>query len=351
MRLEADHVNLRRAAEHAASDPDGTAQVLRFGVALRRYWIARSHYHEALGLLLPVLERSEARANPRLFGAALVVVTAVSPFVDLAPGRRSGEQAVELGRELHDERLLTDALSMLSAACFFFGEMDLGLTLGQEAVERARQLGDDVLLGQSLMGSLFSSPLVQPDQSGQLLAEAIACTERSGDQLMRSFVHNNAAVYALAAGDLPAARAHLEQAAQATRAIGRERNFETVNLGWVRREEGDLDGARSTFEESLRISRRSGEQPGMGYASLGLACLATDLGDWDRAATLHGVAQAFLDKSGEPWQVLEARYRQDSLAEVRAHQRDEQFDRAYGKGMALSLGKAIDLALRRAGPA
>ena len=58
-RLDADHANLRRAAEHAASDPDGTARVLRFAVALRGYWLARSRCREALGLLLPVLDRSE----------------------------------------------------------------------------------------------------------------------------------------------------------------------------------------------------------------------------------------------------------------------------------------------------
>ena len=40
-RLDAEQANLRRAAEHAASRPDGTAQVLRLGVALRRYWRAR----------------------------------------------------------------------------------------------------------------------------------------------------------------------------------------------------------------------------------------------------------------------------------------------------------------------
>jgi predicted ATPase len=39
--LDADLANLRRAAEHASSIPAGTAQVLRFGVALRRYWMAR----------------------------------------------------------------------------------------------------------------------------------------------------------------------------------------------------------------------------------------------------------------------------------------------------------------------
>ena len=71
-RLDADQANLRRAAGHAAGRPDGTAQVLRFGVALRRYWMARSRDEEALGLLVPVLERPEARADPELFAAALV---------------------------------------------------------------------------------------------------------------------------------------------------------------------------------------------------------------------------------------------------------------------------------------
>lgn len=41
-RLDADQANLRRAAEYEASRPNGTAQVLRFGGALRRYWEARS---------------------------------------------------------------------------------------------------------------------------------------------------------------------------------------------------------------------------------------------------------------------------------------------------------------------
>ncbi len=41
-RLDADQANLRRAAEHAAGEPDGTARVPRFGVALWRYWTARA---------------------------------------------------------------------------------------------------------------------------------------------------------------------------------------------------------------------------------------------------------------------------------------------------------------------
>ncbi|HEV3292010.1 MAG TPA: adenylate/guanylate cyclase domain-containing protein, partial [Streptosporangiaceae bacterium] len=55
--LDADQANLRRAAQYAADRPDGTALVLRLGVALDRYWWARSREQEAFGLLVPVLRR------------------------------------------------------------------------------------------------------------------------------------------------------------------------------------------------------------------------------------------------------------------------------------------------------
>jgi predicted ATPase/class 3 adenylate cyclase len=350
-RLDADHANLRRAAEHAAGDPDGTARVLRFGVALRGYWLARSRCREALGLLLPALDRPEASADPGLFGAALVTVTGIAPLVDIAPARQYGDQAVELARQLGDDRLLADALGMLSAVHFFAGEPGRGLPLAREAVDRARQLGDDVLLGRSLMICLLSGGLIEPDQSARLLAEAIACTERSGNQLLLCFLHNNAADHALRVGDILAARAHLDQAAQAARATGQENPAAAANLGWAQREQGNPLQARSSFEASLRIGRRSGEQPVIATAILGLGCLAADLGDWDRSALLHGVAQAFLDRSGEPWQDLEAKYRQPNLARVRAHLGDELFDRAYAEGMALSVEEALRMALGKAGVA
>jgi len=86
-------------------------------------------------------------------------------------------------------------------------------------------------------------------------------------------------------------------------------------------------------------------------AILGLACLAGDAGDWDRAAALHGAAQAFRDRTGNPWHVYEARDRRDSLDQARTHLGDEQLERAYAQGMALSFDKALDLALPRTCPA
>ena len=342
-RLDADQANLRRAAGHAAEDPDGTATVLRLGVALDRYWLARCRWQEAVGLLAPVLQRPEACADPGLFAAALITATVVTKFVDATMARQFAEQAVEAARGLGDDRLLIKALAELCSAHFFAGEPDLGLPFGQESVERARPLGDEVLLAASLLLYLQA---IGPVQSGQLFGEAIACTERSGDYLTNSWLHNDAGWVALAAGDFPAARAHLDAAAHAGQQIGFENTAVPENLGLLLRAEGDLDGARAAFGAGLRISRRNGDNSGMAYSILGLACLAGDAGDWDRAAALHGAAEAFLGRAGNRWQEVEARYRRDSLAQVHAALGEEHLEQTYAHGITLSPDQALDLALR-----
>jgi predicted ATPase/class 3 adenylate cyclase len=351
VRLDADEANLRRAAQYAAGRPDGTALVLRLGVALDRYWIARSRRQEAFGLLVPALRRPDAHADPALFAAALVTATIVASSIDLPTARQLAEQAVQVARQLDDERLLSRSLGALCGACFFAGEMEAGRPFGQESAERARRLGDDVLLGWSLLSYLMIVGTIDLARAGPLYAEAIACTDRSGDHLINSILHSNRGWHALEAGNIPAARAHLEAAAQAAEQIGWESATMQANLGDVLRADRDPDGARSTFEAALRLSRRNGDNWNMAGAILGLACLAGDAGDWDRAAALHGVAQAFHDRTGNSWQGRLAHDRRDSLDQARAHLGDEQLERAYATGMTLSLKQALDLALPQAGPA
>ena len=350
-RLDADQANLRRAADHAGGRPDGTALVLRLGVALDRYWWARSRLQEGFGLLVPVLRRPGAGADPALFAAALVTAAGAAFFIDVATARQLAEQAVLVARPLGDERLLSRALAALCGAHFFAGEPEAGRPFGQEAVERARRLGDDVQLAWSLLLYLLTIDTIDSARALPLYTEAISCTERSGDHLNNSILRNNAGVIALGVGDVRGARAHLEAAAQAAQQIGWEYGSEPVLLGWVLRAEGDCGGARSTLNAALRISRRNGDTWHMADAILGLALLAGDAGDWHRAAALHGVAQALMDRAGNPWQGLPARYRRDSLDQARAHLGDEQLERAYAQAMALSLEKALGLALPGAGPA
>jgi len=161
-RLDADQANLRRAAEHAAHNPDGTTQVLRFGAALRRYWMTRFRNEEALALLMPVLDRPEAQADPQVFAAALVTAITAARYANIGTALRLGEQAVKLARQLDNDRLLIESLAALSAAWYYAGKPKRGLPPGREAVERARRLGDDVLLGRSLADFLLCDALIDP---------------------------------------------------------------------------------------------------------------------------------------------------------------------------------------------
>jgi hypothetical protein len=60
---------------------------------------------------------------------------------------------------------------------------------------------------------------------------------------------------------------------------------------------------------------------------------------------LHGASQALLDQTGVQLEALDDRYRQESLGRARAAVGDEQVQRAYARGMALSLDQAIGFAL------
>jgi predicted ATPase/class 3 adenylate cyclase len=343
-RLVTEQANLRRAAGHAARDPDGTERLLRFGVAMRRYWITRAREDEAFALLRPALDRPDARADPELFTAALITTVRIARFPDIAAAQQLGDQAVTLARQLPTGQLLVDSLAAVSSVCYYAGEPRRGLRPGWEAVQRARQLGDDVLLGQSLADYLLCATVIDPAHAEPLFTEAIACTRRSGDYLVSYFVNNSAGVHALRAGDIAAARTHLAEAAQDIQAIGCNDLGVLVNMGWVLRLDNDADGARSSFEAFLRKSRREGDRYGIAYASLGLACLAGDAGDWHRAAVLHGAALAFLGEIGQPWEELEAGYRQDSLDQVRAHLGQQQFDQDQAKGMSLSADEVLGIA-------
>jgi predicted ATPase/DNA-binding XRE family transcriptional regulator len=340
-RLDADYTNVRSAARHAASTPAGTTRLLRFGIALWRYWTVRPGTDEIAALLVSALSRREAAAEPTLFASALTVTSLFTIFSDAPASLQFAAQGVALARTLADEELLIHALAMLSFASYFGGEPERARDSAAEAVERARRLGDDVLLGLSLYTFLLASE----STSTSLYAEAIACTKRSGDLRIGAYLHNEAGLAALESGDIPSAKAHLEAGIEAAEAIGDSHLAMSANLALVYRVEKEFDRARSVLEEVLRTGRRIGSVRATAFAVLGLAGLAADLADWRRAAMLHGVAQAMRDQTGLPWEPFDARYRQQSLDLISDALGSEELQRVYDEGTALCYDRAIELAL------
>ena len=351
-RLDADQANLRRAAQHAAEDPDGTAVVLRLGVALDRYWLARCRWREAVGLLVPALQRPEARADPGLFAAALITATVVAKFIDATMARQFAEQAVQVARGLGDDRLLITALAELCSTHFFAGEPDMGLPFGQESVQRARPLGDDVLLAASLL--LYLQVIGPAARPGNCSARRSPAPSDPATISLTPGCTTTPAMSPWPPGTSPPpgltwTPRHTPGSRSDSRTLPCRRTS-----AWCCARKGTPTAPGPRSGQACGSAAGTVTTRAMAYAILGLACLAGDAGDWDRAAALHGAAQAFFDRTGNPWQKsapLEARNRRDSLAQVRAHLGDEQLERAYAQGMALSLEKALDLALGKASPA
>jgi predicted ATPase/class 3 adenylate cyclase len=342
-RLDPDQANLRLAADRAAGDPARTTYVLRLGVALRRYWNARGP-GEDYWRLLAALASPEARSDPALFAAGLTAAALHAMWVDLAVAAQVGEQAVEVARGIGDDRLLVDALVALASVPYYAGQPAHGLPFASEAAELARNLGDDVRLGRTLMVCLMCGGL-DPAASEQVFKEALACTKRSGDELTKYLLCSDASCRALLAEDIPAARAYVEEAAQAEYRAGLTGASMQIQLAWVLRAEQNPTEAGLALQTALRGSVSCRNRHHIAYCFLGFALLAADTQDWELAAKLHGAAQVALERTGHPWQQLEDGYRQQGLEQVRAALSGQQFDRAYATGMALSPEAAVNLAL------
>jgi tetratricopeptide (TPR) repeat protein len=290
-----------------------------------------------------VLRRPEASADAALLAEALYSAACVTSDIDLTMSVQLAEQMDQVACQLRDNRLLAMSRGHLAWVYRRSGQRERARVLGQESVQRARELGDDVLLATSIVryaAAIFFTP-----QAMSLYAEALACCERSGNAGDYYNVQANLGSRALLFGDIPAARAHMEAAVRTAQLLGYPTPYAPGNLGLALRADNDLDGARRAFEEGLRLGRRSGSKGPVALALHGLACLAADMGDWHRAATLHGAAQALLDQTGNQWDTFECGQRAESLEQIAAAIGDEQCRQAYDAGAALSIGHAIDLAL------
>ncbi|HEV2041036.1 MAG TPA: adenylate/guanylate cyclase domain-containing protein, partial [Casimicrobiaceae bacterium] len=113
------------------------------------------------------------------------------------------------------------------------------------------------------------------------LAEALAMTTARDDGRARAL--SAAGELAAWAGDLPAARALIEEAVAIWRDSGREREIglALLELGWGCFIAGDNDDARQRMEESLRIAKAVGERPFINRARIGLLQVLVALGDLD----------------------------------------------------------------------
>lgn len=216
----------------------------------------------------------------------------------------------------------------------------IGLTVG-------RQLGDPLMIARAL-GGLSRVALRSDVPEGRRLArEALAVSEEAGDMAGRSNAMHLLGVGAQIAGDLLEAREWMSQRLSLVREMQNEAliSSEASNLSMVERQLGNLDTADRLVREALEIAERRGDEFMKPFALSGLAAIALERDQLERAATLIGSAEAMMAAQGAAWPPDERPHYERTVSVLTDTMGSAAFQRVRDLGRVMSSAEAVRFAL------
>jgi predicted ATPase/DNA-binding SARP family transcriptional activator len=340
--LDFDHANFIAAITRQLESPERAVDAMRTIVQLDRFWHNRTHLVECSALLQSCFALAGDALDTDLRCEALFLAGFAAIGGDSATASKCFSEVWQTARETRDDHHLAKALCGQSGLGYSIGDAESGAAAASEAVEVARRVGDPVLLGECLV-ALGLNAVDDLTLCRSVLEEAIKVTSLSGDRVWAAYAHTNLANGLIAHQHWAEAREHLESGLAIFDEIGCATPVPLVNLGWVCLNQSDPVRAVEYFTLGLRLSRRSAASYGA-YCSLGLACTAVALKDWERAAALFGFADAELANCGHSWAEPERTYREQSLTELKVAL-GVRGDALYDSGRAADHDQMLDLAL------
>lgn len=283
-----------------------TDEALRFANALYRFWITKQRFEE---------------------GAL---------WFDRALGAPGG-----------DERLRGQASINAGFMPFWLGRDDDAAALFGRGLEIGRRIGDATMISQALGGLARVALRTDVAEGRRLAAEALAVSEAAADDAGRSNALHLLGVGAQIAGDLPEARDWMSRRLALVRATGNDFLIasEASNLSMVERQLGNLDAAEALAREALEIGRRSGDEFTRPFAITGLAAIAIERGQLERAATLVGAAEAMMEAQHMAWPPDERPHYERMLTVLPEALGTLVFDRARADGRSKTPDEAVEFAL------
>ncbi|MGH2882560.1 MAG: ATP-binding protein, partial [Solirubrobacteraceae bacterium] len=142
-RLGPEHANLRAALDECLCDPD-PAPGLRLAAILGEFWRARDHAVEGTQTLTRQLDRPEAGMPTLSRGYALAARGRLLTLAqsEYRAGIADAEEALEIAKAEHDDRLAALGLEILAWARMRQGEFTRSLELNRAGRALAQSLGD-----------------------------------------------------------------------------------------------------------------------------------------------------------------------------------------------------------------
>ena len=214
-------------------------------------------------------------------------------------------------------------------------------------MEIGRGLDDAALISQALGGLARVALRTDVAEGRRLAHEALSVSDAAADEPGRSNALHLLGVGAQIAGDLVEARDWMNRRLALVRSMGNEFLVasEASNLSMVERQLGNLDEADALAREALRIGERIGDEFTKPFAISGLAAIATQRAEFERAATLVGAAEAIMEAQNMAWPPDERPHYERMLADLPTAMGPDAFDRARARGRSMSTSEAVEFAL------
>lgn len=303
-RLSMENDNLRAAIAWAIGS-GRTELAVRFGWALRMYWLMRDRREEGR-LLMEQAHGDASLSDPAR--ARLLHVLAFCNYGFRGPQRPLADEGLALFRKVGDRVGEEYALGMLGFAL----------------------LAEDA-----------------SDEAAAVLAQALAMATERGDHTNAAHLLNHLAVVPLRRGDHEAAAALAEQALAHTRHTG-ERMARLTALhvlgqtAWVA---GEEQRAREHFGDSLQAALELADPVNTAYSLRGLALCDGAAGRSPESALLLGAADRLLEEAGFPVFAWVGGLDDAAAEATRAASDDPAWRAAYEEGREAELDDVTEAVL------
>lgn len=357
-RLELEAGNLDAAIAHLVEDRP--LEVLELVADLERFF----NFKGAVDVIPPTLQAVSRvdhadRRNAELVSAALISVCMIIWWhligkpEEVTASVKYVERAEELARHVRRTDLEARALMYKVIVDVYRGDVESASRNAELAEQLARRSRKHSVLCEALVNSLHWSVVehrgLSPAAAQAVADEALGLARQDGDLTMVARAIFWYASQALQEERLDDARRLYEENLDLAHQIGADDGMTLNNYLIVCLAQGDFEAAIHPLKKCLRRMRRSGFRSNPGDLIAAGACIASARGDHLEGAQLHGAA----DEIRRPGYERGELYRTPadeaielaSIARIREHVGDVEFDKASLAGRRLSMAQACDLAL------
>lgn len=307
-RLEVEQDDVRTALDWASESGEAET-ALRTAAAIWRFWQHRGPLAEGRTRLEALLALPAAQTRNALRSRALSALGGIAYWQgDYGPMRTAYEEAVVIAREISDSRLLARALFDLSYAPMVEGNTNEQQELLTAALAEAEGL--DPAVAAQILTSLGIIELHRANPAGALeqAEHALAIHRRLGE---RTAVADSLSL-----------------------------------LAGVRFLIGEVEPAKEQFRESAALLAESGSRMFMSAMLLPLAFVGNLDKQHRRAARLIGASDRQREElGGGPPMLVVFPFFGDLEADVRRALGDEEYERAWAEGYAMSVDHVVAFAV------